>query len=125
MQGNRGKDSGPELAVRSAMHRLGLRFRKHTQPLKGLRCEADAVFRRERIAVFIDGCYWHGCREHGRIPSDTNGYWAAKLGRNMERDIRNNRALSEAGWLPLRYWEHEDPIQVAEEVRALVLERRA
>lgn len=125
MQGNRGRDTRPEQAVRSALHRLGLRFRKHARPLKGLPCQADAVFPREKVAVFVDGCFWHGCPQHGRIPKDRNGYWAAKLGRNMERDERNNRALAEAGWLALRYWEHEDLARIALDVRTVVLRRRA
>jgi DNA mismatch endonuclease (patch repair protein) len=125
MQGNRGQDTGPEQAIRSALHRHGLRFRKHASPLRGLRCQVDAVFSREKVAVFVDGCFWHGCPEHGRVPKDRNGYWAAKLGRNMERDQRNNKALSDAGWLVLRYWEHEDPAQVALDVRSAVLSRRA
>jgi DNA mismatch endonuclease (patch repair protein) len=95
------------------------------QPLRGLRCQADAIFPRERVAVFVDGCFWHGCPEHGRVPNDRNGYWAAKLGRNMERDLRNNDALAAAGWLVLRFWEHEDPPQVAREVHTAVLRRRA
>lgn len=125
MQGNRARDTRPEQAVRSALHRLGLRFRKHTQPLKGLRCQADAVFSREKVAVFVDGCFWHGCPTHGNVPNDSNGYWAAKLSRNIERDLRNNNALESAGWLVLRYWEHEDPSAVATSVRSAVLERRA
>lgn len=110
--------------MRSSMHRLGLRFRKHAQPLKGLRCQADAVFPREKVAVFVDGCFWHGCPEHGRVPADPGGYWAAKLGRNMERDRRNIDALESAGWLPLRYWEHEDPASIAVDVQKAVLARR-
>jgi DNA mismatch endonuclease (patch repair protein) len=124
MQGNRAQDTRPELAVRSALHKLGLRFRKHAQPLKGLRCQADVIFPREKVAVFVDGCFWHGCPDHGRVPSDRNGYWAAKLGGNMERDQRNNKALSAAGWLALRYWEHEDPGRISLDVQAVVLRRR-
>ena len=65
------------------------------------------------MAVFVDGCFWHGCPEHGRVPQDSGGYWAAKLGRNAERDRRNDSALAEAGWVVLRFWEHEDPEAVA------------
>src|SRR4051812_23036418 len=78
MQGNRAFDTRPERSVRSAVHSLGLRFRKHAQPIKDLRCTADIVFPREQVAVFIDGCFWHGCPNHGRVPKDQNGYWAAK-----------------------------------------------
>lgn len=124
MQGNRGRDSRPELALRSALHRLGLRFRKHTQPLVGLRCRADVVFPREKIAIFVDGCFWHSCPLHGNVPNDKGGYWTAKLERNVERDQRNNRALEEAGWLVLRFWEHDDPVAAATQVRAVLITRR-
>jgi len=125
MQGNRSRDSRAEVAVRSALHRSGLRFRKHARPLPDLECEADAVFRPERVAVFIDGCFWHGCPEHGRRPSGNAPYWHAKLGRNVARDRRNDSLLHEAGWVVLRAWEHEDPTAVAERVRAVVVDRRA
>lgn len=125
MQGNQARDTRPEIRVRSALHRSGLRFRKHARPVPELRCQADVVFPREKIAVFIDGCFWHGCPEHANVPHDSNGYWVAKLGRNIERDLRNNKALAVAGWLVLRYWEHEDASKVAVEVRAAILAQRA
>src|SRR4051812_10584935 len=124
MQGNRSRDTRPEVAVRSALHRRGLRFRKHTRPLPGLKCEADAVFPRERVAVFIDGCFWHGCPEHGKRPGEPGSYWHAKRERNAARDRRNDRALEAAGWLVVRVWEHEVPDLVAGRVRDLVLRCR-
>ena len=124
MQGNRSEGTRPELAVRSAVHRRGLRYRLHTRPLGSLRCKADLVFTAARVAVFIDGCFWHGCPEHGRVPSDPSGYWAAKLARNTERDRFNDEALSQAGWRALRFWEHEDPEAVALEVERVVRARR-
>lgn len=125
MRGNRKFNTRPEAAVRSALHRRGLRFRKHDRPLATLDCAADIVFRREKLAVFIDGCYWHGCPEHGTQPTTNATYWTAKLARNVERDRRNDAALRGAGWLVLRAWEHEDPNAVAERVHEVVMERRA
>lgn len=116
MQGNRSRDTRPEAAVRSALHRRGLRFRKHSQPLPGLRCHADIVFRRARVAVFIDGCFWHGCPDHGRRPGTNAKYWNVKLQRNIDRDKRNDAALADAGWTVVRAWEHEEPEAVADRV---------
>jgi DNA mismatch endonuclease, patch repair protein len=125
MRGNRATDTRPELALRSAVHRRGLRFRKHAAPIKGLRCRADLVFRRERIAVFLDGCLWHRCPDHGTMPKTNSGYWAAKLERNVARDRRNDALLREAGWTVLRIWEHEDPGDAADRVATAVAAQRA
>lgn len=124
MQANRGRDTGPEIAVRSLLHAGGLRFRKHQAPLQGLRCTADVVFPSERVAVFIDGCWWHACPVHGRRPSANRGYWSSKFERNRARDRRNDEALRRAGWAVVRAWEHEEPVAVAERVRSTVLRRR-
>ncbi len=125
MIGNRGKDTRPEQRVRSSLHGMGLRFRKHARPLAHLRCHADVVFPREQVAVFVDGCFWHGCPQHGRVPQSNSGYWAEKLERNLERDARNSAALTQAGWLVLRFWEHEPIEEVAAKIRRQVLGRRA
>lgn len=124
MRGNRSLNSKPEVALRSALHHAGLRFRKHQRPVRDFRCVADVVFPKERIAVFLDGCYWHGCAEHGTRPRTNSEYWLAKIQGNVDRDRRHDRALSEAGWLVVRVWEHEDPERAAERIAALVLERR-
>lgn len=102
------------------MHRRGLRYRKNVRPEPTFRCVADFVFRKQRVAVFVDGCFWHGCAEHGRIPKDPTGYWAEKLGRNRERDDRNNEALGGMGWIVLRFWEHESADAIAAAVEASV-----
>lgn len=125
MKGNRGRDTTPEITLRSILHRQGLRFRKHQRPLATLRCDADIVFARERVAVFIDGCFWHGCPAHGRSPKRNGEYWGAKIARNKARDARNNRALADAGWRVIRVWGHEDMEAVALDVRQAVLSRRA
>jgi DNA mismatch endonuclease (patch repair protein) len=121
MQANRSRDTRPELAVRRLLHALGLRYRVSIAPLPGLRRRADIVFRRQRIAVFIDGCFWHGCPQHGRTHFNVNvDYWPAKIAANRSRDLDTNQKLSEAGWLALRFWEHEDPVQVADTIATAV-----
>jgi DNA mismatch endonuclease (patch repair protein) len=120
MQGNRGRDTRPEVEVRRELHRRGLRFRKHARPLPDLRCHVDILFPKQRIAVFVDGCFWHGCPAHGRLPQTNAGFWSAKVGRNRTRDARNDAALFAAGWDVVRVWEHEDPVAVADRVERLV-----
>lgn len=102
MQANRGRDTTPEVLVRSLLHASGLRFRKHHRQLPDLRCAADIVFSKERVAVFIDGCWWHACPVHGRRPSTNGGYWSAKFERNRARDRRNDEVLRAAGWAQKR-----------------------
>lgn len=125
MQGNRSRDTKPELALRSALHGVGLRFRKHQQPLPGRRLEVDIVFPKERVAVWMDGCIWHGCPDHGMRPSRNTEYWASKIARNVARDRRNDALLEEAGWLVVRVWEHEEPVEAADRVHRVVAARRA
>ena len=120
MQGNRSRDTKPELAVRSAVHRRGLRYRVAARPLRDLRRTADMVFRKDRIAVFVDGCYWHGCPQHHTQPAANREYWSDKIKGNIARDADTNARLREAGWTVLRFWEHEDPEAVAEIVLARV-----
>ena len=107
MVGNRSRDTRPEVAIRSALHRAGLRFRKHYAALPGSRTRVDVAFPRRRIAIQIDGCFWHRCPEHGTQPAAHSDYWAAKMARNAERDRRTDDALVRAGWVVLRIWEHE------------------
>jgi len=107
MQGNRKRDTRPELAVRRAAHRLGLRYRVAARPLPHLNCTADLVFPRARVAVFVDGCYWHGCPEHYRPPRTNPSYWGPKIARNQERDSWVTAELSSEGWTVLRFWEHD------------------
>ena len=113
MRANRRRDTLPELRVRKLLHTRGLRYRVDFAPTGG-RNRADIVFTRQRIAVFIDGCFWHRCELHGTFPKANAGYWLPKLERNVERDLRVSEALSSSGWLVLRFWEHEDPAEVAD-----------
>ena len=128
MQGNRSRDTKPELAVRSAVHRRGVRFRVSVRPEPELPRTADLVLRKSRVAVFVDGCYWHGCPEHRTQPATNPEYWADKIARNIERDAETTDYLQQAGWMVLRFWEHEDPESVAdrvqESVRAALRTRR-
>lgn len=95
MQGQRRTDTGPELAVRKAVHALGLRYFVHRRPLPALRRTADLVFPTEKVAVFVDGCFWHGCPEHGRGEVEQNTwYWPEKISSNMARDKDTNERLS-------------------------------
>jgi DNA mismatch endonuclease (patch repair protein) len=113
MKANRSADTGPELALRSELHRRGLRFRKNLLlRLDNERVRPDVVFTRAKVAVFIDGCFWHCCPDHGQIPKANRSYWAPKLARNVERDRRNDAALERDGWEVLRFFEH-DPIERA------------
>ncbi|MEA5456428.1 very short patch repair endonuclease [Sinomonas sp. JGH33] len=121
MQGNRSRDTAPELLVRRAVHAMGLRYRVAFRPEPDLRRTADLVFTRARIAVFIDGCYWHGCPEHYIEPKRNVDYWRPKIARNRERDEQTTAALASRGWLVLRFWSHEDPAAVAEAIRAAVI----
>ena len=124
MLANRSRDTGPELAVRRRVHAMGLRYRVNVRPLPSLRRTADLVFTRQRIAVFIDGCFWHGCPDHHTQPHANADYWAAKVQRNRQRDAATDETLTAPGWMVLRFWEHMDPIEVAEAVRTAVTARR-
>lgn len=120
MQGNRGLDTRPEVALRSALHRRGLRFFKARRPAPEVGCRADVIFPAARVAVFVDGCFWHRCPEHGVSPTSNTTYWRAKLDRNVARDRKNDAALAAAGWRVVRIWEHEDPDAAAAAIAHLV-----
>jgi DNA mismatch endonuclease (patch repair protein) len=109
MQGNKGRDTRPEKALRSAVHALGLRYRTNVRPVLELRRSADLVFTRTKVAVFLDGCYWHGCPDHHR-PARTNAeFWRAKVEANRARDAETDAALAGHGWTVIRVWEHSPP----------------
>ncbi|HET6294994.1 MAG TPA: very short patch repair endonuclease, partial [Kribbella sp.] len=117
MQRQRTRDTGPELAVRRLLHSAGLRYRVDVAPLEGLRRRADVVFARARVAVFVDGCFWHGCPRHGsRATTANSDYWKDKTRKNQARDADTDANLQRAGWLSIRAWEHESPQLIAEAV---------
>lgn len=123
MQGNRGRDTRPELAVRRAAHALGLRYRVDVRPLPQLNRRADLVFTRPQVAVFVDGCFWHGCPRHHTVAKANGSFWADKVHGNRQRDAETDHVLGEAGWVVIRAWEHEDPIAVARRIAAVVNSR--
>lgn len=125
MQGNHSRDTKPELAVRRAVHALGLRYRVAQRPLPELKRSADLVFPRTKVAVFIDGCFWHGCPEHYRAPSVHSDYWREKIAGNRSRDRETVELLSLRGWVALRFWSHDDPLLVAEAIRFVVAQRHS
>jgi DNA mismatch endonuclease, patch repair protein len=118
------RETGCETAVRSAVHALGLRYRVHRRPEADLRREADLVFPREKVAVFVDGCFWHGCPEHHRVPTAHSEWWAWKFERTRARDEQTDRVLRQRGWVVVRVWEHEEPGKAARRVRNAVARRR-
>ena len=120
----RGHDTKPERQLRSHLHRLGLRFRVQRKLLDGLRRKADIVFGPARVVVFTDGCFWHGCPVHGTWPKLNAEFWRDKIETNRRRDADTDARLAEAGWLVLRVWEHEDPLEAARRVEGVVRGRR-
>lgn len=114
------RDTRPELLLRRRLHALGLRYTVHRRPVPNVRRTADIVFSRARVAVFVDGCFWHGCPEHATAPKTNAEWWTTKLARNVERDRETDALLAAAGWSVIRVWEHELPGEAAERVQALV-----
>jgi DNA mismatch endonuclease (patch repair protein) len=108
MRANRRTGTKPEMALRRALHGQGLRYRKdYRLDLDGARVRPDIAFTARRVAVFVDGCFWHACPEHGTKPAANTWYWEPKLARNVERDRAADAALAAAGWRVVRVWEHE------------------
>jgi DNA mismatch endonuclease (patch repair protein) len=124
MKATRQRDTPAELALRSELHQRGLRFRVDRGVLKGLRRRADIVFPRQQIAVFVDGCFWHGCPVHGTWPRNNADWWRSKIEANRTRDADTDLRLLEAGWLSIRVWEHEIPAVAATRIAPLVRERQ-
>ena len=126
MSGLARRDTRPELALRQVLHRQGLRYYVHRRPLAALPRQADIVFPTAKLAVFVDGCFWHGCPDHGRRDHRTNGwYWPEKIERNRARDRDTDAKLLATGWVSLRVWEHEDPNRAAARITdAIRLQRR-
>lgn len=120
MRKQRRVDTAPELALRRELHRRGLRYRVDYRVVTGLRRRADVAFTRARVAIFVDGCFWHACPQHGTRPKHNQSWWDAKLKANVQRDRDTDSRLEEAGWQVLRVWEHEDMRAAANRVQRLV-----
>jgi DNA mismatch endonuclease (patch repair protein) len=117
----RSTNTSPEMRLRRALHARGVRYRLgQAVHAGGRKVKPDLVFKGRRLAVFVDGCFWHGCPEHCRRPNSNTDYWGPKLDRNLARDAATNAALAEAGWVVVRVWEHEDPATVADRVATLL-----
>jgi len=123
MRAQRERDTGIEREIRSRLHARGLRFRVHRRLLKGSRREVDVVFPGAKVAVFVDGCFWHGCPEHGTWPRNNAEFWRRKIEGNVERDRDTDTRLEADGWTVVRVWEHEAPADAAARIAAAV-ERR-
>jgi DNA mismatch endonuclease, patch repair protein len=119
------RDTPQELALRSALHRRGLRFRVDKAPLKELRRRADVVFGPTRVAVFVDGCFWHGCPIHGSWPKANRDWWQKKILAVRHRDMDTDHRLAGAGWLVIRVWEHEDAEVAADLIEKVVRSRKS
>jgi DNA mismatch endonuclease (patch repair protein) len=126
MRGNRKRDTGPEIRLRRLLHAAGLRYRVD-EPIQlhdGRPIRPDIVFRGTKVAVFVHGCFWHHCVEHGTTPAGANAdYWSKKLQRNVDRDRVQAEKLSSVGWLVVTVWEHDDPVVAAREIEMRVRAR--
>ncbi|MEV6807036.1 very short patch repair endonuclease [Streptomyces sp. NPDC051132] len=125
MSRQKSRNTEVEMALRRALHAAGLRYRVHRRPLKGVRREADVLFGPAKVAVFVDGCFWHGCPQHATWPKTNADFWRTKIEGNRRRDVDTDERLTSAGWLAVRVWEHEDPDEAAARVIAFVRSRRA
>lgn len=118
------RDTHPEISVRKLLHAAGYRYRV-AYPVPGHpRRTIDIAFTRDRVAVFMDGCFWHGCPEHGNSPASNTAWWTKKITNNQRRDADTTAQLTARGWAVLRYWEHEDPDSVVRKVSTTLGRRR-
>jgi DNA mismatch endonuclease (patch repair protein) len=120
----RQRDTAFEKALRCELHRRGMRFRVQARLIPELRRTADIVFRSARVAVFVDGCFWHCCPEHATYPKNNADWWRAKLEANVARDRDTDQRLRKLGWLSVRIWEHESVESAVERVATVVHERQ-
>jgi DNA mismatch endonuclease (patch repair protein) len=121
MRANRRRDTRPELALRRELWRRGHRYLVDATPAgTSRRRRADVLLRGARIAVFVDGCFWHSCLQHRHVPKANRAWWEVKLASIRERDARTDVELRAAGWLPVRIWEHEDPAGAADRLHVLL-----
>ena len=123
MRGNKSKNTKPELAIRRILFADGFRYRVCARPLPGYRHTADIVFPRRKIAIFVDGCFWHGCPLHYHTPKTHGDFWSTKIKANKDRDAKVDSHLKAAGWTVVHIWEHVSPQDAASEVEKMMLSR--
>jgi DNA mismatch endonuclease (patch repair protein) len=124
MRSVRQRDTALELDLRSALHRLGLRFRLHRRIIPNRTRTVDIVLLSERVAVFVDGCFWHSCPEHKTLPKSNRTWWREKLRSNVLRDRQSDRILRKLGWEVLRVWQHDNFERAALRIQKVVMHRR-
>lgn len=124
MLGNRRRDTGPELELRSILHARGLRFRVDARPLPSVNRRADILFRPSLVAVYVHGCFWHGCSDHYVKPKTNGDFWTTKVQRNVARDAETIDLLTSCGWEPIVVWEHEQLDHAADLIVEVVRARR-
>ena len=124
MRANKGVNTEPETRLRSLVHKSGLRYAINVRPEPDINRKADLVFRTAKVAVFVHGCFWHGCPEHYKRHKINRGYWQEKVRRNRERDLETLRLLRRRGWKSLVVWEHQDLTKAAIKIRIEVTTRR-
>jgi DNA mismatch endonuclease, patch repair protein len=117
------RDTSAELRIRKQLHAKGLRYSVDAKPLRDSSRRADLVFRKAKVAVFVDGCFWHGCPEHATWPKANKEFWRIKLLANRARDADTNNTLRSRGWSVIRVWEHDDPERAARKITQLVRAR--
>lgn len=119
----RRRDTQPELAIRSILHAHGFRYRVDA-PVLGTRRRADLLFSRAKVAVFIDGCFWHGCPDHGTRPKANRVWWTEKIAANVARDRDTDRMLQGQGWAVVRVWAHQQPEDASQLIETVVKRAR-
>jgi len=123
-QRQRQRDTACEIALRRLLHEAGMRYRVGIAPVRGLRRRADIVFPGAKLAIFVDGCFWHGCTEHRTVPKNNRGWWQAKIDGNRARDRDTDERLAAEGWLAVRIWEHDSLDEAVARISSLVDARR-
>lgn len=125
MKSQKQRDTKPEIELRSCLHTMGYRFRTDMIPIPGMKTRADIAFPRVKVAIFVDGCFWHSCPKHGTMPKQNSKWWQQKLAANSLRDRETDDRLGRAGWTVVRIWEHEKPSEAAKRVVAILEKRYA
>lgn len=125
MQAQRQRDTRCEMNIRRELHKRGIRYRIDCRPIPNMRRRADIVIRSAKLAVFVDGCFWHGCPLHWKPPKQHSEWWEAKVAANIRRDKDTTALVEDAGWMVIRAWEHEDATIVAARIADVLYERQS